>query len=323
MTRGGRLLALALAAVAIGLVGPAAIATGASPEPSFAPVRPPALFQAWLDSEFIVPDAPPGGVLQAGFTFWNTRDHDFGEIGGIYARMRPATGDAAPSEATIEADFPGHVTATFVVPEGGPGEIEVGTRVDTCTNEVCGEADAPYTLSGVGPPPDADPASLVTAQFTPFVGDTVVGRAFPVAVMIQPRGLWDLVALPLPDALEVVASAPGNPTLASAPLLPGAEPGTPWTGRLTIPETGPVELTVQVQNPAGVASVIAGEPAELTAIEGGRRETSGTAATSTAAPAAPAVAGDEGGIPMLVIIGLVVVALFGVGLVLRRVLADL
>jgi hypothetical protein len=323
MTRGRRLLALALAAVAIGVVGPGAVATGASPEPSFAPVSPPALFQAWLDAEFIVPDAPPGGVLQAGFTFWNTRDRDFGEVGGIYAQMRPATGDAPPSEATIESDFPGHVVATFVVPDGGPGEVEVGTRVDICANDVCGEADAPFTISGVGPPPDADPASLVFTQFTPFVGDTVVGRAFPVTVIIQPRGLWDFGALPLPDELEVVASVPGNPALASAPLLPGTELGAPWTGHLTIPETGPVKLTVQVPNPGGVARVIAGEPAELNAIEGGRRETSAPAASSTPAPGSPVAAGDGGGIPTPVIIGLVVVALVGLGLVLRRVLADL
>lgn len=323
MTRGHRRLALALVAVAIGLVGPAAVATGASPEPSFAPVQPPTLFQAWLDSEFIVLDAPPGGILQAGFTFWNTRDQDFGEVGGIYAKLHPATGDAPASEATLEEDFPGHVVATFVVPEGGPGEVEVGTRVDICANDVCGEADAPFTLSGVGPPPDADPASLVTAMFLPFVGDTVVGRAFPVTVNIQPRGLWDAGTLPLPDALEVVAAAPGNPTLATAPLLPGAQPGTPWTGHLTIPDTGPVELTVQVPNPDGVARVIAGEPAELTAIEGGRRETSAPLATTAPGPAAPAPGGDDGGIPAIVLVGAILVGLVGVGLVLRRVLADL
>jgi hypothetical protein len=323
MTRGRRLLALALVAVAIGLVGPAAAATGASPEPSFAPVQPPALFQAWLDSEFIVPDAPPGGVLEAGFTFWNTRSQDFGGIGGVYARMRPATGDAAPSEATIEEDFPGHVIATFVVPEGGPGAVEVGTRVDTCVNDVCGEAEAPFTISGVGPPPNADPASLVTASFLPFVGDTVVGRAFPVTVNVQPRGLWDAGALPLPDALEVVAAAPANPTLASAPLVPGAQPGAPWTGRLTIPQLGPVELTVHVPNPDGVGRVIAGEPAELTAIEGGRPGTSAPVATAAPGPEAPVAGGDEGGIPAIVMVGSVVVGLVGVGLVLRRVLADL
>jgi hypothetical protein len=275
-----------------------------------------------------VPDAPPGGVLQAGFTFWNSRDRDFGELGGIYAKLRPASGDAPPSEATIEADFPGHVIASFVVPEGGPGEVEVGTRVNACIEGGgCGDVDAPFTISGIGPPPDADPATLVTATFLPFVGDTVADRTFPVAVDIQPRGLWDLTAIPLPGALEVVAGRPGQPALASAPLLPGAQPGTPYTGRLTIPETGPVELTVTVPNPDGVARVIEGAPAELSVIEGGRRESSGPGATTTPAPAAPAGAdrqGDgEGGIPALAILGVVVVVLIGGWLVLRRVLADL
>lgn len=288
-------------------------------------MRPPAIFQAWLDAEFVVPNAPPGGVLQAGFTFWNSREQDFGEIGGIYATLRPASGDAPPSEATIELDFPGHVIASFVVPAGGPGEVEVGTRINACTEAGCGDADAPFTISGVGPPPHADPAALVTAAFLPLVGDTVAGRAFPVAVNIQPRGLWDVTAIPLPGALEVVASAPGRPAIASAPLLPGPEPGTPYSGRLTIPEAGPVELTVAVPNPDGMASVIAGEPAELTVIGADRRESSAPVATKTPAPAAPVApaAGGEGGIPTVVIIGVAVAALVGVGLVLRRFLADL
>ena len=128
--------------------------------------------------------------------------------------------------------------------------------IDACTEGLRRSRRA-VPISGVGPPPEADPAALVTAQFLPFVGDTVAGRTFSVAVNIQPRGLWDFTALPLPDALEVVASHPGEPALASAPLLPGAQPGTPCSGRLTIPETGPVELTVQVPNPDGVAGVVA------------------------------------------------------------------
>jgi hypothetical protein len=323
MTRGRSRLALALTGVAIGLVGPAAIASAASPEPSFAPVRPPAIFQAWLDSEFIVPDAPPGGVLQAGFTFWNSREQDFGEIGGIYAKLSPASGDAPPSEATIESDFPGHVLASFIMPEGGPGEVEVGTRIDACTEAGCGDVDAPFTISGTGPPPDADPATLLTAEFLPFGGDTVAGRTFPVNVIIRPRGLWDFAAIELPEALEIVASAPGQPALASAPLLPGTEPGTPYSGRLTISETGPVELSVVVARGDGATQVIDGEPAELTVIEGGRRQSTEPAPAETGAPAPAAPAADEGGVPMVVIVGIVGVAVIGAGLVLRRVLADL
>ena len=260
MTRGRRHLALALAAVAILLLAPAPIALGADPSPSFAPVRPPAIFQACSTPSSSCPTPRPVASSRPGSRSGTVAPGISGEIGGIYARLKPAQGDAPPSEATIEPDFPGHVIASFVVPEGGPGDVEVGMLIDACTEAGCGEADAPFTISGVGPPPEADPAALVTAQFLPFVGDTVAGRTFPVAVNIQPRGLWDFTALPLPDALEVVASHPGEPALASAPLLPGAQPGDAVTGRLTIPETGPVELTVQVPNPDGVAGVVAGEP---------------------------------------------------------------
>ena len=175
-----------------------------------------------------MPDAPPGGVLQAGFTFWNSRARDFGEIGGIYARLKPAQGDAPPSEATIEPDFPGHVIASFVVPEGGPGDVEVGMLIDACTEAGCGEADAPFDLRRRAA--EADPAALVTAQFLPFVGDTVAGRTFsgrgqhPAA---RTLGLHRAATARRPGGRR---EPPRRAGLASAPLLPGAQPGTPAAG---------------------------------------------------------------------------------------------
>src|SRR4029079_12401406 len=77
--------------------------------------------QVWLDSDSLTPDAPPGGVLQVGYTFWDTRVGDFPNVEGPYVKLHPAKGKAAPSEAIIEQDFPGHVLATVTVPEGGVG----------------------------------------------------------------------------------------------------------------------------------------------------------------------------------------------------------
>lgn len=262
----------------------------ASPEPSAAPIRPPANIQAWLDGEFITPDAPPGGVLEAGFSFWDTRHQEFFDLGGaegVYVLMHPGSG-SAPSEASIRADFPGHVVADIVVPEGGPGDVEVGMLVNACVSgSGCVDQRAPFEIAGTGPPTGALPKELVTAEILPLVGDTVVGREFPVAVNVQPRGLWDVSALPLPDHLLVVARHPGGAELSTGELRPGTTPGTPYTGRLTIPESGDVEIAVAMPLELGGSREIAGSAIERTVIEDGRE---------TSAPGAPA-SGPAGPLP--------------------------
>ena len=120
--------------------------------------------------------------------------------------MHPGSGDAPASEASLQADFAGHVVADMVVPEGGPGDVEVGMIVPACVEGGgCSDQRAPFEIAGVGAPPEAAPEDLIGAEILPLVGDTVVGREFPVAVNVEPRGLWDVSALPLPDHLLVVA----------------------------------------------------------------------------------------------------------------------
>src|SRR4026209_2546897 len=95
------------------------LAFAASPSAAASPLENFNGVEIWLDADFIVPDAPPGEVLEAGFTFWFPRARAVFAIGGFEARMLPAKGAAEPSIATLESDFPGHVVANFVVPEGG------------------------------------------------------------------------------------------------------------------------------------------------------------------------------------------------------------
>jgi hypothetical protein len=320
----GGLFVLALVAA------PPVRAADPTPGPSDAGVRPPANIQAWLDGDLITPDAPPGGVLEAGFSFWDTRQQEFFSLGGaegVYVLLHPRTGAAPASEATLQADFPGHVVADMVVPEGGPGDVEVGMLVNACVNNVCADQRAPFEIAGTGPPPDAKPEELIGAEILPLVGDTVVGREFPVTVNVTSRGLWDFSTLPLPDHLLVIARHPGGAELSTGELRPGATPGAPYAGKLTIPETGDVEISVAVQLDLGGSREIEGAVIQRTVIEGGRPTTAaGAEASEPAAPlptGASAPTSASGEIPVFVwalgIGALVVGGLF----VLSRVLRDL
>jgi hypothetical protein len=309
------MLCFALAGLAFLTVGAASpAASGPDPYPNV---------QAWLDSDSITPDAPPGGMVEAGVTFWDTHTHDFAQFTGIYVRMRPGTGNAAPAEGKVQADFPGHVTAVFVVPEGGPGAIEVGVRGNECTAGAgCADVDFPFKFAGTGPPPEAPINQLVTATFLPFVGDIVAGRTFPVTVEAMPRGLYDFSAVNLDSGLVVIARQPGGPEVASAPLQQTGEIGTPFTGHLTLPDTGPIDLSVAIPGVnGGRDQVIDGSTKQVTVIEGGRRNSPAPGASAVVTPLAPAP-GDVGipAIAWVIAIGALIAV---VGLVLRRVLADL
>jgi hypothetical protein len=296
---------------------PAAAASLAAPTP--APGTPPGL-QVYLDSDFITPDAPPGGSVESGFTFWDTRVGDFPNVDGVWVRLHPAKGKAAPSEAKIEYDFPGHVLATMEVPQGGPGKVEVGLDLEG--------KDVPLAVSGVGPPPAAPVQNLLAATIEPLVGDTVAGRAFPLTVDVLPRGLYDLSTLPMPDHVVAIARHTGGRAISTGELRPNGGPGTPYLGKLTIPETGQVEIAIQAPAPGGGDYEIPGSVIERTVIEGGARESTAPVAAS-AAPGAPAPTtsptqtSSDGGVPTIAwVAGIGALVVIG-GLVARRVFADL
>ena len=321
MKAAGRFAAwLAVLVVALAAAMPG-IAVAASPSPAASPLANFNGVEVWLDADFVVPDAPPGGVLEAGFTFWFPRAREFFAIGGFEARMLPAKGAAEPSIATIESDFPGHVVAEFVVPDGGPGRLEVGFVGQACHEDgTCTDELTPVAIAGTGPPPDADPTLLVTATILPLVGDFVAGRATPVTINIQPRGQWIYSDLALPDHLVVAAGRRGEPPIATAEIRPTGAGGVPYTGRLTVPEAGEFTLTVAIPGTDGVDRAIDGSALVVTVIDGGRRD---SPLPSAANPAAPTDTGQATTLPLVVwILGIGLVLVVAV-LVLRRVLADL
>jgi len=153
----------------------------------------------------------------------------------------------------------------------------------------------------------------------------VVGRAFPLTVEVQPRGLYDQSALPMPDDVTAVARHPGGPGLSTGDLRRTGDLGTPYTGKLTIPETGDVEIAIQVPVPGGGNYEVPGSVITRTVIEGGRKASAAPAPASAApVPTSPQpAAASSSGIPPIAWvlgIGVVVVVLVLVG---RRVLADL
>lgn len=291
-------MGLALVAVILPAVASAAGALAASPSSAPAPsIAGPEGVEAWVDADFITPDAPPGGVLEAGITFWNAPGHALARVGGVTVLLRPAKGDAKPSVGTVQADFPGHVVVDLVVPEGGPGSIEVGVPAQVCKADgTCSETLLPIPIAGTGPPPEADAADLIDATLHPLVGDIVAGREFPITVDVVGKGQWVLDTLPLPDHLIAVVAEVGGADVATAELRPGVQPGSPYTGRLTIPETGQLSLTVAIPATNGEDQVLPGATTALKVIGGGRPPSAEP--TAPEPPAAP-----SGEIPMVVWLG--------------------
>lgn len=289
---------------------PATLAASPSPAgPSAAPGEPYPDIEAWLDADLGGPDVRPGDVVVAGITLWNRRTGSFERAGGVYVLLRSADGDADPSVGTTRVDYPGHIVAELVVPEGGPGPIETGVRALVCRADgTCANENLAYTTAGTGPPPDADPSTLIAATIRPFDEDVVAGREFEVAVDVFPRGRWEPGAVPFPERIVVTATRRGGLDIATAELRPG-EPGR-YAGRLAIPETGSVTLGITVPSPDGGERPVAGGTLVVTVLEGG--------------PPAPerTDAGAGGDVPLVIwLVGLGVL-LVG-GLVARRALADL
>ncbi len=313
-----------LAGLALGVLpwSWATTALAVSPSPSPAPPSSLGAVQAWLDAPFQAPpDMPPEGRIEVGITFWNPLSHKLIGVSGFYVRLRPAKGNAAPSVGTIRADWPGHVIVELAPPAGGPGALEFGASARECvTGGACSDVDVPIPFTGVGPPPDAPIATLVEAAFHPFVGDIVAGRPFPVSVDLMPRGLWDLTTFEPSDGLVAIARHPSGPELASAELHQAGQPGTPYTGRLGIPETGEVDLTVAIPVAGGQNQVVPDSTLRVTVVEGGRPGTPSPGASAASSPAPATPADETPPVALLAGIGALVVV---VGLVLRRVLADL
>ena len=318
MTRTIAALSLAVLAVAgSGAATPAAAAELVCPPPGDAPG--PAGFQVWLDQDLAAAGVGAGDVIQAGFTTWDPRQREFFAVSGLDACLHPASGDAPPALGTVHADFPGHILAEFVVPDGGAGPVQLGTSGQICAEDgTCAIGLVPIPVSGTGPPPDADVSVLLHAVIQ-LDGDLDVGQPAELSVDIQPRGLWDTSALAVPGHLLVTAARRGEAPIATAEIRPaGADVAGEYSGTLTLPEPGEFTLRVVVPGPDGVDRAIPDSDVLLRV--GGAAPPS--SAGSSPAPAAPVEEGDADGIPAagwLLALGALVV---GAGLLLRKAIAD-
>ena len=329
----GRRVAMAVLAAAVAASAVAGAAAGASPAASAGslPTRDSlGQIEVWLDADFITPDAPPGGTLQAGFTFWDLGQLTLKAVDGVYVRLRPAKGSAAPSEGRVRADFAGHVVADLVVPKGGPGTVQVGIHGRSCdASGTCTPADIPLPIAGTGPPTGAPALELVSGSIHDIVGDIVTARPFSVTADVVPRGLWDVRSVGLPDTVDVIAFQPNDPTGAmfgSGSLQRQGDVGTPYTGTMTVRTVGTLELAVALHL-GGAGLVIAGDRKPITVLEAGVRPSTGPAASNPAAPPDSTPAGSDstapsGGIPVIVWVVAVLVVIVGGGALLLRLLAD-
>ncbi len=294
----GAAVALALALVAVALPP---IARAASPSPAGGALPP--SVQAWLDASFVPPpDVPPDALIEVGLTFWDTASKALVPVDGVFARLHPAKGKAAPTTGDAHADWPGHVVVDVHAPKGGPGSIEFGIHGP--------DGDHRLKLAGTGPPPDAPLADLVHAELLPIIGDVVAGRPFPLGVLVQPQGEWNIDEMTFPDRLVVSAAHPGGQELSNAELVPGGGPGTPYVGHLTIPETGDADLTFLVPGTDGADLEIPDSSGRVTVIQGGRS----SPAANVGTPATTGTDGSSGDVPPVVWAG--AIGLLAVGLLL-------
>ena len=316
----GSLLGLAFV-VGVGAAA-ADVAEAASPSPPASEqpaTEPPASepppdefsLQVWLDRP-IPPGLEVGGNIEIGLILWDPRAGEILEFGGLFIRLKPATGTAPPSERDAQPDgrMPGHLAARLPVPEGGGGDVEVGFRGQTCDQGgTCMPTDSLLPITGFGPPPGASPIDLLRAVIRPPEDPLVAGRAADIEVDVVPRIDWEPSAINLPGQLLLIARTARGPDLASVPLARGTSAGTPYTGQLTLPAPG--EVTLEVDLPAGNG---ADEPFPDSFLR--------VLVVPADDSSLPADGADASGPPVPLIVG-GLVALVAVSLVVRRVFADL
>ena len=267
--------------------------------------------EAWVD-QAPPPDAPAGSTILVGLTIWDSHQAQLFEMNGLYLKLHPATGKARPTEAVTRSDWPGHLLANVIVPKGGPGNVELVVRDQTCTADgTCGPADLPIHVGGVGPPPDAPLSSLVSAIVHLPAEPAVAGRPMDVVVDVTPRAEWDPSTLGVPDRLVVIATLGRGPDLANTVIRRQNGPNAPYRGQITIPEPGDVALVIAFPGHGGADDVIQSATTRVKV---------GASGPSTA-PAAIAPPVEDGPSWPLVGGGLALVVV--TGFVIRRVFADL
>ena len=281
----------------------------ASPSPSAVPRPEGAGIEFWLDQP-LPTDAPPGGTVSIGLTLWDPSRNALADIVGPDARLFPATGKAAPTTTRLEADWPGHVSGTLTVPKGGPGRLDVGFTGRTCGSDgTCSEARFPFVDGGIGPPPDASIADLVTAHVDAGSSEPVVGSPIDIVVEIEPRAEWPPGLVTLPDHLVAAFT---NPAGSAAVDLPRSSNGGPYAGQIVLDDAGAYVLNILVPAENGEDRPIGGTTKPINVVASA--EVSAAPATIVAAPE-PGVAWG--------LVGAAILAIAAGSLVIRRTFADL
>jgi hypothetical protein len=307
-----RSILLVFAALAVAFL-PTSVVAAASPSASGAPPgpTPDTRFESWLD-EPLPPDVPVGRTLTIGLTIWDTAQKQLFDVNTLTVRVEPRTGTARATTTTARSDWPGHLVADITIPKGGLGRIVAGTEDQTCDAAgACQPLFQPFTIGGVGPPPDAPRSMLLTAAVDRIPQPVTAGLPFAVGVAVAPRADWGVDMLGLPDHLVALVQLAAGGDVGKADLT---QVGTDlrYSGQVTPTIAGDAVLTVGVPRVGGPEDIIPSSKTPLR-IRGGA-----TSPSPTTSDIPPARSSDVSPI-VPVLVGLAVV--IG-GLVLVRALRD-
>jgi hypothetical protein len=295
-------LVLGLSALASLGIGDRVLAADPSPSPD-APLLE---LQAWLD-EPLPSDAEPGTQLRIGALLWDRVHNTTAGASPTFVRLYPASGDGAPVEAAASPDWPGHVVATLMVPDGGPGRVEVRLRGTACTQDGCEVSDALFDLQGVGPPEGAPLPSIVDADIEPLVPTFTAGQATEVDVVLRPDVDWPDLARP--GRLFVLVRQPRGDQFEAVPANLVDEAGRRYRATITLPEVGRYILEASMEEGRAAGDLFVASALAVEAVAPALASSDPSPSPTTGAPGEAA---DPGVLPLAIVAAVAVVASLGI-----------
>ncbi len=173
--------------------------------------------QVWLDRP-LPAGASPGANVHLGFTLWDPIQRHLVDAQGTQLWWRPPTGDVvAPDRNIATQDWHGHGAADAVVPPQGIGALEIGWTGTSGTKTGGLEPDnTVFRICGFGPPPDAPPQLVATAEIESFA-PIVAGQPASLTIVLHPNAEWEPDSFHMPQQLFLRARVPRGATVASVP----------------------------------------------------------------------------------------------------------
>jgi hypothetical protein len=307
-------MGLRLAARITGVLGLAALVTAAAspsvaPAQSASPSAGPSLgIEAWLDRP-VPTDPAPGSIVRIGVTLWFPAQRGLVPAQAVSLWWRPASGDGAPSQAVLNADWNGHGVADLVVPAGGAGRLEVGFHGTVCDNDGCQPHDTFFPIAGIGPPPDAPLPLIARAEIEPPTA-IVAGRDADVGIVLRPRADWPADVFALPDRLVLQARIPRGPTVVNAPARLVDRTSRRYLATVNLPDPGPYILEAASSPDATGADLFATSLVTVTVQPAGE-------ATGPPAPGTPTASSQADLLP-LALVAIAVLIVGALVFVVRR-----